>query len=106
MADVRRLEEMNLHDQQWFFSNEESGLAEILTGASPFGDGELEALDGLPEGISIPESPEAPQDSRALDKTLKEKIHGKGLIAWFTIQSFRTANMIELEENKSQYDFS
>jgi hypothetical protein len=47
MADVRRLEEMNLHDQQWFFSNEESGLAEIFTGASPFGDGQLEALDGL-----------------------------------------------------------
>jgi hypothetical protein len=35
MTDVRRLEEMNLHDQQWFFSNEESGLAEIFTGASP-----------------------------------------------------------------------
>jgi hypothetical protein len=87
MADVRRLEEMNLHDQQWFFSNEESGFAEIFTGASPFGDGELKALDGLPEGISIPESPEAPQDSRVLDKTLKEKNHGKGFIAWFTIQS-------------------
>jgi len=38
----------------------------------------LEALNGLPEGISIPESPEAPQDSRVLDKTLKEKIMAKG----------------------------
>jgi Mn-containing catalase len=78
MTDVRRLEEMNLHGQQWFFSNEESGLANIFTGASPFDDGQFEALDGLPQGISIPESPEAPQDCRALDKTLKEKIMAKG----------------------------
>jgi hypothetical protein len=77
MADVRRLEEMNLHVQQWFLSNEESGLAEIFIRASPHGDGELEALKGLLEGISIPESPKAPQGSRVLDKTLKEKIMAK-----------------------------
>jgi hypothetical protein len=73
MANVRRLEEMNLHVQQWFLLNEEAGLAEILTRAPPHGNGELEALHRLLEGISIPESPEAPQDCRVLDKTLKEK---------------------------------
>ena len=49
-------------------------VSEIFTGSSPFGDGELEALDGLPEGFDIPQMPEAPQEySRGLDKVLKAK---------------------------------
>lgn len=74
MPEVKALEERNLHNQQWTFSNEESGLSEIFTGSSPFGDGELEALDGLPEGFDIPQMPEAPQEyAPGLDKVLKDK---------------------------------
>ena len=74
MPEVKKLEDRNLHNQQWTFSNEESGLSEIFTGSSPFGDGELEALDGLPEGFDIPQMPEAPQEySPGLDKVLKGK---------------------------------
>lgn len=75
MPEVKKLEERNLHNQQWTFSNEESGLSDIFVGSSPFGDGELEALDGLPEGFAIPQMPEAPQEySPGLDRQLKEKI--------------------------------
>lgn len=74
MPEVKKLEERNLHNQQWTFSNEESGLSEIFTGSSPFGDGELEALDGLPEGFDIPQMPEAPQEyAPGFDKVLKDK---------------------------------
>lgn len=74
MLEVKKLEERNLHNQQWTFSNKESGLSEIFTGSSPFGDGELEALDGLPEGFDIPQMPEAPQEyAPGLDKDLKRK---------------------------------
>jgi Mn-containing catalase len=73
MPEVKKLEDRNLHNQQWTFSNEGSGLSEI--GSSPFGDGELEALDGLPEGFNIPQMPEAPQEyAPGLDKELKEKV--------------------------------
>ena len=49
-------------------------LGEIFNGKSPFGDGEVEALDGLPEGFDIPQMPEAPQEySPGLDKELKQK---------------------------------
>ena len=74
MPEVKKLEDRNLHNQQWTFSNEESGLSKIFTGSSPFGDGELEALDGLPEGFDIPQMPEAPQEyAPGLDKVLKDK---------------------------------
>jgi Mn-containing catalase len=74
MPEVKKLEERNLHNQQWTFSSETSGLSEIFTGASPFGDGELEALDGLPEGFDIPQMPEAPEEySPGFDKNLKQK---------------------------------
>ena len=62
MPEVKKLEDRNLHNQQWTFSNEASSLSEIFIGSSPFGDGELEALDGLPEGFEIPKMPEAPQE--------------------------------------------
>jgi Mn-containing catalase len=74
MPEVKKLEDRNLHNQQWTFSNEESGLSKIFTGSSPFGDGELEALDGLPEGFDIPQMPETPQEyAPGLDKVLKDK---------------------------------
>ena len=74
MPEVKVLEDRNLHNQQWTFSNEASGLSEIFAGSSPFGDGELEALDGLPEGFDIPQMPEAPQEyAPGLDKNLKGK---------------------------------
>jgi Mn-containing catalase len=74
MPEVKELEDRNLHNQQWTFTNEKSGLSDIFSGSSPFGDGELEALDGLPEGFDLPQMPEAPQEySPGLDKQLKEK---------------------------------
>ena len=73
MPEVRELEKRNLHNQQWTFSNDPSGLGEIFKGESPFGDGQVEALDGLPEGFDIPQAPEAPQEySPGLDKALKQ----------------------------------
>jgi Mn-containing catalase len=46
----------------------------MFNGSSPFGDGEVEALDGLPEGFDLPLMPEAPQEySPGLDKELKKK---------------------------------
>jgi Mn-containing catalase len=78
MPEVRELEKRNLHNQQWTFSNEPSGLGEIFKGESPFGDGELEALDGLPQGFEIPQAPEAPQEySPGLDKVLKQMAEAK-----------------------------
>ena len=43
---------------------------------SPFNDGgELETLDGLPEGAAIPNLPEAPQEfASGLDTELKSKV--------------------------------
>jgi Mn-containing catalase len=74
MPEVKKLEDKNLHNQQWTFSNEETGLSKIFNGSSPFGDGEVEALDGLPEGFNIPQNPEAPEEhAPGLDKGLKEK---------------------------------
>ena len=68
------IEKRNLHNQQWTFTNDKSGLGEIFNGESPFGDGEVETLDGLPEGFDIPQMPEAPQEySPGLDKELKQK---------------------------------
>lgn len=62
MPEVKKLQKRNLHDQQWTFSNEESGLSTRFYGSSPFGDGELEVLDDLPEGFDIPQMPEALQE--------------------------------------------
>ena len=78
MPEVQALEDKNLHNQQWTFTNEESGLSKLFSGSSPFGDGELEALDGLPEGFEIPQMPEAPQEySPGLDTELKRKAVAK-----------------------------
>ena len=78
MPEVKKLEDKNLHNQQWSFTNEQTGLSEIFIGSSPFGDGELEALDGLPEGFDIPDMPEAPQEyAPGLDTVLKDKAISK-----------------------------
>jgi Mn-containing catalase len=75
MPEVREMEELNLHNQQWTMTDEQSGLSLIFNGDSPFKDGQLETLDGLPEGGPIPNLPEAPQEfSPGLDKELKSKI--------------------------------
>ena len=74
MPEVKKFEDRNLHNQQWTFSNEACGLSEIFVGSFPFGDGELDALDGLLEGFDIPQMPEASQEyARSLDKNLKGK---------------------------------
>jgi Mn-containing catalase len=76
MPEVRELERLNLHNQQWTMTNEQSGLSLIFNGESPFKDGgQLETLDGLPEGAAIPNLPEAPQEfSPGLDAELKSKV--------------------------------
>jgi Mn-containing catalase len=77
MPEVRELEELNLHNQQWTMTNEESGLSLIFNGESPFKDsgGQLETLDGHPVGAAIPNLPDAPQEfASGLDTELKSKV--------------------------------
>src|SRR5919199_2846186 len=73
MPEVKELESINLHNQQWTFTDESSGLSKIFNGSSPFNDGgELEAIDGVPEGAPIPNLPDAPQEfASGLDGELK-----------------------------------
>jgi Mn-containing catalase len=76
MPEVKELESRNLHNQQWTFTNpnsESSGLSKIFNGSSPFGDGgELEAIEGVPQGAAIPNLPDAPQEfASGLDGELK-----------------------------------
>ena len=74
MPEVKELENRNLHNQQWTFTatNQSSGLAKIFNGSSPFGDGDLELIDGHPEGAAIPSLPDAQQEfASGLDTELK-----------------------------------
>jgi len=75
MPEVKEMESRNLHNKQWTFTsnNESSGLSKIFNGSSPFGDGgELEAIEGIPEGAPIPNLPDAPQEfASGLDGELK-----------------------------------
>lgn len=73
MPEVKALERKNLHNQQWTFASDKSEMAKIFNGESPFGDGELETLDGAPEGFEIPTFPERPEEfSPGLDANLKQ----------------------------------
>ena len=74
MPEVKSLERDNLHNQMWTFTDEDSGLANIFNGSSPFNDGEkLEVIDGHPEGAAIPSLPDAQQEfSPGLDAELKK----------------------------------
>src|SRR6187200_538913 len=74
MPEVKSLEQNNLHNQMWTFTDEDSGLANIFNGSSPFNDGgELEVIDGHPEGAAIPSLPDAQQEfSPGLDAELKK----------------------------------
>jgi Mn-containing catalase len=74
MPEVKELENRNLHNQQWTFTatNQSSGLAKIFNGSSPFGDGDLELIDGHPEGAAIPNLPDSQQEfASGLDTELK-----------------------------------
>jgi Mn-containing catalase len=76
MPEVKELENRNLHNQQWTFTSEDSGLSKIFTGSSPFGDGEIETLDGIPEGAAIPNIPDAPQEfASGIDPVLKKQVN-------------------------------
>jgi Mn-containing catalase len=76
MKEVRELERLNLHNQMWTFTTkgEPSGLAQIFKGSSPFDDGgELEVIEGHPEGANIPFMPDAPQEfASGLDTDLRK----------------------------------
>jgi Mn-containing catalase len=81
MPEVQELERLNLHNQQWTMTNEQSGLSSIFNGESPFNDGgQLETLDGHPEGAVIPNLPDAPQEfASGLDSELKSKIQNMSM---------------------------
>jgi Mn-containing catalase len=74
MPEVKDLERKNLHNQMWTFTNkgETSLLDKIFKGDSPFDDGgKLEVIEGFPEGVDIPNLPDAPQEfSSGLDSEL------------------------------------
>jgi Mn-containing catalase len=74
MPEVKDLERKNLHNQMWTFTNkgETSLLDKIFKGDSPFDDGgTLEVIEGFPEGVDIPNLPDAPQEfSSGLDSEL------------------------------------
>ena len=76
MKEVKELERLNLHNQMWTFTNkgEPSGLAQIFKGSSPFDDGgELEVIEGHPDGANIPFMPDAPQEfASGLDTDLRK----------------------------------
>jgi Mn-containing catalase len=78
MPEVRELERLNLHNQQWTMTNEpSSGLSLIFKGESPFKDsgGQLETLNGHPEGAIIPNMLDAPQEfASGLDAELKSRV--------------------------------
>ena len=77
MPEVRELERLNLHNQQWTMTNEpSSGLSLIFKGESPFKDsgGQLETLNGHPEGAIIPNMLDAPQEfASGLDAEQKSR---------------------------------
>jgi len=76
MPEVKELENRNLHNQQWTFTSEDSGLSKIFSGSSPFRDGEIETLDGHPEGAAIPNLPDAPQEfASGLDPVLTKHVN-------------------------------
>jgi Mn-containing catalase len=78
MPEVEELERRNLHNQLWTFSNEMSETSKIFNGNSPFGDGELEILDGSPDGFTIPYNPEAPQEfAPGLDRELLQNAENR-----------------------------
>jgi Mn-containing catalase len=65
MPEVKDLERKNLHNQMWTLANkgETSFLDKIFKGDSPFDDGgKLEVIEGFPEGVDIPNLPDAPQE--------------------------------------------
>src|ERR687896_1025497 len=76
MKEVRELERLNFQNQMWTFTNggEPSGLADIFKGSSPFDDGgNLEVIEGHPEGANIPFMPDAPQEfASGLDADLRK----------------------------------
>lgn len=83
MPEVKELEGRNLHNQQWTFAKN-SEMAKIFSGPSPFGDGgELETIDGAPEGFDVPMLPDRAEEfAPGLDMDL-QKLRGmaKGSVA-------------------------
>jgi Mn-containing catalase len=80
MPEVKDLERKNLHNQMWTFTNkgETSLIDKIFKGDSPFDDGgKLEVIEGFPEGVDIPNLPDAPQEfSSGLDSELMKLTQG------------------------------
>ncbi len=63
MPEVQAVFEKNIHNMQWTFAKEgESKMSEIFNGKSPFGDEELQTIEGLPDGFNVPKLPQAPQE--------------------------------------------
>jgi Mn-containing catalase len=91
MPEVKALERKNLHNQQWTFASDSSEMAKIFKGSSPFGDGELETLEGAPDGFDIPTFPERPEEfSPGLDAELKSQASKAAASPGKMAQSSRT----------------
>ena len=91
MPEVRELESRNLHNQQWTFAKDNSEMAKIFSGSSPFGDGELETIEGVPEGFAIPELPERVEEfAPGLDRELLGQV-GKTIASASTSGKQRTS---------------
>ncbi|HEY8532064.1 MAG TPA: manganese catalase family protein [Limnochorda sp.] len=60
--EARKYEAMGFHRKLYRFSPEDyKAIAKIWTGPAPDGSGDLEVVDGPPEGGPIPELPEVPE---------------------------------------------
>lgn len=83
MPEVKALERKNLHNQQWTFASDNSQMGKIFKGESPFGDGELETIEGAPEGFQIPKFPERAEefapglDAELIDRVSKVSVPAK-----------------------------
>ncbi|MBO8141376.1 MAG: manganese catalase family protein [Firmicutes bacterium] len=60
--EARKFEEMGIHRKLYRFSPDDyKEIARIWHGPSPSGDGELEVVDGPPEGGPVPDLPPVPE---------------------------------------------
>jgi len=60
--EARKFEERGLHRKLYRFSPEDyKEIAKLWNGPAPDGSGNLEVVDGLPEGGPVPDLPEAPE---------------------------------------------
>lgn len=61
--EARKYEEAGIHRTLYRFSPDDyKEISKIWRGPSPTGDGELKVVDGPPQGGTVPELPELPEE--------------------------------------------